>query len=215
MNPADLAMLALANTLGAASPGPDVLLVTRQATRSRKHAIATSLGVHVGAFMWIALTVFGAAALLTTFPAILEAVQILGGGWLIWMGQSLFRQGWATRYERPIDIDTASESLGTLGHAFRLGLTTNLSNPKIVLFLSSITVPLLPHHPSFAVQLLVVAVLISCSLGVFLTLSFVVSTRAIQLKLLGASSWIDIGSGIVFMCLGALLISRGIWEILA
>ena len=64
----------VANLLGALSPGPDIILILRTATRSRRHAVAAAFGIQVGVLMWVSLTVLGAAALLTAFPEILDAV---------------------------------------------------------------------------------------------------------------------------------------------
>ena len=61
------------NLVGVASPGPDIILVTRYATRSRRHAIAAAAGIQIGVLFWCAATVFGAAALLTDFRAVAAA----------------------------------------------------------------------------------------------------------------------------------------------
>ena len=143
MNPADLAAIVLVNLAGAVTPGPDVVLLTRYATRSRKHAIAATFGILTGALFWITLTVLGAAALLTAFPWLLELIQVAGGAWIIFMGYTTARQGWHDRLNPPLDMDEAEERLGTPRDSFFKGLTTNLSNPKIVLFLAALVAPLL------------------------------------------------------------------------
>ncbi len=80
------AFLIAMNMVGALAPGPDIVLVTRYATRSRKHAVAAVTGTQVGVLFWCTLTVFGAAALLTAFPGLLRFIQGIGGCFLIWMG---------------------------------------------------------------------------------------------------------------------------------
>ena len=44
--------LLLMNLVGVASPGPDIILVTRYATRSRRHAIAAAAGIQIGVLFW-------------------------------------------------------------------------------------------------------------------------------------------------------------------
>lgn len=210
MSPADLATLALLNLVGAASPGPDVILVTRQATRSRKHAIASVLGIHVGVLFWTSLTVFGAAALLTAFPQILEVVQVLGGAWLVYLGQGMLRGGWADRFHQPVDLAEAEGRLGTLGQSFRTGIATNLANPKIVLFLAALIAPLLPPSPSLGTALAVIVALAAGSLSLFVVISLFVSTHAVRNRLLRVGWLIDVIAGLFFLLVGAALIIRGL-----
>lgn len=162
--------------------------------------------------MWVSLTVLGAAALLTAFPEILDAVQIVGGGWLLWMGQGLVRSGWENRTSPPVGLAEAAAALGTVHHTFvQGGLTTNLSNPKIVLFLAALVAPLLPAHPSVGTSVaLILGGLAWSSLALFLVLSFVVSTRAVRRKMLVATPFIDLGAGLFFLAAGAVLVVRGV-----
>ena len=48
----------LMNLVGVASPGPDIILVTRYATKSRRHAIAAAAGIQIGVLFWCGATVF-------------------------------------------------------------------------------------------------------------------------------------------------------------
>ena len=128
------AAILLMNLVGAAAPGPDVVLITRYATRSRRHAIAAATGIQVGVLFWSSLTVFGAAALLTAFPGVLSLIQVVGGCFLVFMGVLSIRSGLELRKHPPQDEDDAAARLGSVGKVFRTGLATNLSNPKIVLF---------------------------------------------------------------------------------
>src|SRR5699024_12294792 len=45
-----LATIVVLNLLGALSPGPDTILITRLATKSRRHAIAAVTGIQVGVY---------------------------------------------------------------------------------------------------------------------------------------------------------------------
>ena len=214
MSPADLVGLILLNLVGVASPGPDIVLILRTATRSRRHAVAVTLGIQVGVLFWCSLTVLGAAALLTAFPGVLGMVQILGGGWLLYMGYGMLRGGLVTRKYPPADIEDAEGSLGPVGRSFRLGLTTNLSNPKIVLFLAALIAPLLPPSPSMGTALVAILALSWSSLALQLLIALVVSTKTVRRRLLRAAAYIDIGAGIFFLAAGAVLMVRGVTDVL-
>lgn len=210
MNPADLAAIIAVNVVGAASPGPDVVLLTRMATRSRKHAMAANLGIHVGVLMWTSLTVFGAAALLTAFPWLLELIQVLGGSWIMYMGISAVRQGWRDRLNPPLDLEEAVQRLGSVRSAFTTGVATNLSNPKIVLFLAALVAPLLPASPTVGVALTVIAALWLSSFLLFIAYCLLVSTDRVRRKLFHAGPYIDMGAGTFFIIAGTVLILRGL-----
>ncbi|MDO5512460.1 LysE family translocator [Corynebacterium sp.] len=215
MSLAQWAALFVLNIAGAASPGPDILLITRTAIRSRRHAVATVLGIQIGVLFWCTLTVLGFAALLNAFPAILGFLQLIGGAWLVWMGYGLVSGGLAERKDPPADLEQAAARLGRLRHAFLHGLTTNLSNPKIVLFLSALIAPLLPPAPSALLAVGVVAMLSISAIVLQMGMALLVSTPAMRRKLLSAGPMIDIISGLFFIVAGLVLVFNGVEDLQA
>ena len=200
----------VANLIAAMSPGPDIILITRIATKSRRHAVAAVLGIQVGVIMWCSLTVLGAAALLRTFPSILGLIQLVGGTWLMWMGWNMLRTGWAARTSPAVDLESAEASVGRLRYAFVQGMTTNLSNPKIGLFLAALIAPLLP---SLGLAVLLIASLVISSFLLFLVISFVISTNKIRRRMLRAGPWIDVAAGIFFIVAGATMAVTGFQDV--
>lgn len=214
MTPAQWATLLVLNIAGAASPGPDILLITRTAIRSRRHALATVLGIQIGVMFWCTLTVLGFAALLNAFPALLGFLQLIGGSWLVWMGRGMILEGLRERHNPPADLDEAAARLGRLRQSFRQGLTTNLSNPKIVLFLSALIAPLLPASPSALLAVGVVALLSVSALILQVGIALMVSTPGMRRRFLRAGPWIDIVSGVFFVVAGAVLAYNGFVDLL-
>lgn len=210
MNAGSLLTLAALNIVGVIAPGPDIILITRTATRSRRHAAAVTAGIQTGVLMWCTLTVVGAAAFLNAFPQALDYVKIIGGGWLLVMGYRMFVGGVRDRTSPPVDLEDAASRLGTLRQSFWLGLATNLSNPKIVLFLSALIAPLLPPSPSVGLSVLVVLILALSALVIQMSLAMIVSTHTVRRKLLRASPFIDIAAGLFFLVAGATLLIGGV-----
>ena len=204
------AFLIAMNMVGALAPGPDIVLVTRYATRSRKHAVAAVTGTQVGVLFWCTLTVFGAAALLTAFPGLLRFIQGIGGCFLIWMGLQNVRTGLAQRKQPALNLDEAVSRLGSVKQVFRTGLFPNLSNPKIVLYLAAMIAPLLPPHPPLWLAAGLVLSMGISSYLVFVTVATVISTNAIRRRLLAAGPIIDIASGCFFAVAGVGLIIAAI-----
>ena len=165
--------------------------------------------MQTGVLFWCTLTVIGATALLNAFPWALEAVQLVGGAFLIWMGVGNVRGGWADRRKPPPNTVEAAKRLGSPRASYWRGLTTNLANPKIVLALSAMIAPLLPAHPSAATAVVVIAALWLSSFALFAVYTQVISTEKVRRRLLGAGPFIDIAAGCFFIVVGAVLCMRG------
>lgn len=210
MSAGGILSIVLLNLIGAASPGPDVVLVTRLATKSRRHAYAAVLALHVGVLWWVSLTVFGAAALLARFPQLVSLIELAGGVFLILMGRGLIRGGYKASKGPVRDEFSVADSLGSPWRSARLALATNLSNPKIVLFLAAIIAPAMPTTPSIWFALAIVVSLVGTSLAYFLFMATIISTRAVRRRLLGAGPWIDMGAGTIFVMFGLILIVRAL-----
>ncbi|WP_288814342.1 LysE family translocator [Corynebacterium suicordis] len=191
------------------TPGPDLFLVLRLAARSRRHTLAAIAGEHLCLTGWVLLTALGATALLARFPWLLGWVQILGALWLLFMAQSLLREFLSRRHlGPPPDIDLEG-TMGSAWKAFGQGFFTNLSNPKVLLYFSSILAPLLPVGAPWWVVLLVVGLVVGESLLIFLTIGLTVSTARMRRKLLGISLYIDLVAGVFFTIAGITLLVMG------
>ncbi|AKK11615.1 LysE family translocator [Corynebacterium uterequi] len=210
MSVGQLAVLAALNILGALTPGPDFVLIMRTATRSRRHAVAVTAGIETGVLVWMALTVLGAAAVLNAFPQLVGVIQVVGGGWVAYLGQSMVRSGWKDRLAPPMDLQASAATLGSLPRLYRHGLATNLSNPKIVLYLAAIIAPLLPASPSPALAGGVIALLFATSLITQMGVALLLSTVAVRRRMLRANPYIDLGAGVFFLVAGATLFIHGL-----
>lgn len=199
------------NLVGVAAPGPDTLLVMRAATKDRRHAYATVLGIHAGALLWMVLTVLGAAAVLGRYPVLIGVIQLIGGVYLGYMGSQMARAGWRLRGYGAADVPVTTRASSL--QCARRGLFTNLSNPKIVLFLTSIIAPVMPAHPSWGTALSIIACLWLSSLAYFLAMATLLSTRAVQRRVLKAGPFIDMAAGAIFCIFGVVLVARGIIEL--
>lgn len=204
MTLAQLGTIIALHCAGMYTPGPDFFLLLRLAARSRKHAIAAVAGICVGILLWVSLTVLGTAALFMANPGLLSVVQLLGGGWLLWMGFSMAHSGWQQRVNRvTLSELSADELLGSVGKNFRLGLITNLSNPKAVLFFASIMTPFMPTNPTWGISIGLIALLVATTFVGFSLLVLVVSADIVRKRLVAAGPWIDIFAGLLFLGVGA------------
>jgi threonine/homoserine/homoserine lactone efflux protein len=123
------------------TPGLDTALVLRAAlTRSRREAAATAGGIVGGLFVWGAAAAVGISALLTASELAYDVLRWAGAAYLLWFGARL-----VVRSLRPrAAADATGPAAGSAWRAGRLGLTTNLLNPKVGIFYAALLPQFLP-----------------------------------------------------------------------
>ena len=108
-------------------PGPDTALTVRNTLfGGRARGLATSLGVTTGLVVWTLTASAGVAAIVTASQPLFDAIRIGGAAYLVWLGIATLRgHRGAAVPPRP-------------GSGYRQGLLSNLGNPKIVVFFTSL-----------------------------------------------------------------------------
>ncbi len=150
----------IAHALAVMSPGPSFVLVARRAAASRRDGMAAAVGMGTGAFLWATAAVFGVKAILEHTPLLYQAMQVAGGLFLIYLAIQLWRHA---QVPLPVVSDSrpVSVSGGSALSAYALGVGTQLSNPKVVVFFSSIFAALLPAQiPTWAIGLMLFLVFV-------------------------------------------------------
>ena len=127
----DAALFALAVLLLNATPGVDFLLtVSRTLQGGARAGVAAALGINAGCVVHALAAAFGLAALLALLPAAFWLIQWAGAAYLLWLGLGLLRQAW-----RSAALDGAiTVPARSFAADFRVGLLTNVLNPKVALF---------------------------------------------------------------------------------
>ena len=127
-------------------PGPAVIAVVSTALRRGFRAsLAANAGVLVGDAVFVAAAALGLGAVLVASHGMFVLVRWLGIAYLAYLGiRALLDRGTAFAVAAP----------GGDRRAFRLGLTTQLANPKIVVFFGALLPlfvdPARPAAPQFA-----------------------------------------------------------------
>ena len=121
------------------SPGPDVLLIAKSsATTTRSNTLKIILGISIGIAVWVCLTLAGFTLLIEQMPWLQTFLMCIGGLFLAKMGWAMLRGG-----IKSLKQSTSLESEDSLvskkqPNYFLLGLFTNLSNPKTLIYFSSV-----------------------------------------------------------------------------
>jgi threonine/homoserine/homoserine lactone efflux protein len=143
------------------TPGPDTMVVVRQALRGgRRHAAGTAAGVCSGLVVWAAAAAFGLAAALAASHDLFTVIKLVGAAYLIFLGLHAL---WAVR--RP----TTPAARPVSGSGWRSGALTCLGNPKVGVFYTSFLPQFLPAHGSaLQASLLLAAIHIALSFACLL-----------------------------------------------
>jgi RhtB (resistance to homoserine/threonine) family protein len=150
------------------TPGPDTAVTIRNTLAGgRVGGVATALGVATGQAIWALATSAGIVALLVASEPLFQAVKYAGAAYLVWLGlQSLHA---AFRPAAGQGAIAAARPL-TPGGAFSQGLVSDLSNPKMAAFFTSLLPQFVPPDTASFVGLILLGLLFS-----LLTLFWLVS----------------------------------------
>ena len=204
-----------------AVPGPDLAQVVRLGMRSTRAGLWCALGSVSGLVFWLTASLAGLSALITHHPSVLGFLQLFGGAYLIYMGYSQARSIWKSRRKRA----TTTESSDGVSHhpgepfqiitkkeSFRTGLTTNLSNPKVVIFFGAIFSQFITPDMGVWWTMLVAAAMLAVSTAMFVTYALLI--RVISKWLMRHSTAVDAVTAAVFGVLGIVIMIRGIGAVL-
>ncbi|WP_257162486.1 LysE family translocator [Corynebacterium cystitidis] len=193
-----------------ASPGPDLFQIIRIGTKSRANAVACALGIMVGNTFWILASLLGLSALIQTFPDILGALQLIGGAYLLWMGASSIRGGLQSRSATNTRVLRGPGMSSS--RALRLGLTTNLSNPKAVLFFGAVFAQFVRPGMGWEWMVIIAATLIVTGVAWFVGFALLIHVIARPLERYG---WLaDVVVGVLFVALGIWMVVDGMAELI-
>ena len=109
-------------------PGPGVVVVVARALDSGfRQGLATAMGILSGDFIFIALAIFGLAALAEVMGSFFVIIKYAGAAYIIYLGYQLITSG---------NNDSARPELKPANYStnYMVGFATSVSNPKVTLF---------------------------------------------------------------------------------
>ena len=136
------------------TPGQDTALTIRNTLLGgRRPGVLTAAGVASGQFIWTVATSAGLAALIVASEPVFTTLKFAGAAYLVFLGaQALYAalrpRGGNSR--ATIDLPHGPGRVA----AYRQGVLSNLGNPKMAVFFSSLLPQFIaPGHASFATLL--------------------------------------------------------------
>ena len=200
---ATVAILAIAAAIavGAASPGPSFVMVVRTAVaKSRADGLAAALGMGVGGVIFCALALFGMRAVFAQAAWLYAGFKIAGGCYLFYLAYRIWRSA-----DQPIAQQGATIVDGRWLRSFLLGLGTQLSNPKTLVFYGSVFALLPADLPAWG-ELVLPPVILAIETGWYTLVALAFSLPQPRAAYLRWKGRIDRAASAVMAALGIKLV---------
>jgi threonine/homoserine/homoserine lactone efflux protein len=131
----------------AVTPGPaNLFSIATGMHRGKKAVLLAVLGMNTATLVWFAGAALGLSALITAFPTLFHILSILGGLYVAWLGLSSILSG----VRNVPDAEAPETHLNR--SAFRDGFAVQISNPKALLFFTSVLPPFIDHQRALGPQ---------------------------------------------------------------
>ncbi|HEV2902745.1 MAG TPA: LysE family translocator [Gaiellaceae bacterium] len=185
------------------TPGQDTALEIRNSLLGgRRAGVFTALGVSTGQAVWALATSVGLAALIVAFEPAFVALKLAGAAFLVYLGAQALLAAIRGRHVERLEGGGPLSS----GVAFRQGVLSNLGNPKMAIFFTS----LLPQFGAESFGGLLALGLVFCTMT-FVWLSgyaFAVARVGDVLRRPAVRRAFDAVLGVVLVALGIRLASE-------
>ncbi|QIC73673.1 MULTISPECIES: LysE family transporter [Acinetobacter] len=181
------------------SPGPDIILIAKSsASTTRRNTIHIIAGISLGIVLWVVLTLLGFTVLVEQFPWIQQVLMLIGGLFLAKMGWAMLSSGLRSLKQSTALEDVQAQSSAQKNY-FLLGLFTNLSNPKTLIYFSSVFSLALSSSASDYLKAQLAVIIPLQTFLTFVLLMLLLSQPKIKAVYQRSGSYIDILSGALFL----------------
>lgn len=199
--------LAFINVLGWLSPGPNTLaVISASISKGRTAGVVTALGLSLGGMVWATLTIMGAATVFELFPKTVMVFRLSGAAYLIWIGFKSLRAGLSGQ-GADLEISKINYSHGA---AFRTGFFVILTNPKAMLFFSSVFATIIPMNAPIWVYVAIVLFSQTQAFGQHCITVWVFSSAGIVRRYQSAQRRVNVVIGTLYCGLGLGLVVAAI-----
>jgi threonine/homoserine/homoserine lactone efflux protein len=185
------------------TPGPDTAMTVRNTLLGgRSGGIFTALGVATGQAIWALATSVGIVALLVASEPVFNAVKFAGAAYLVFMGAQALWGAW--RGTAPADPGVVAPTRRLSPRAgFVQGLISDLGNPKMAVFFSSLLPQFAPRDGDVFATLVLLGLVFCAMTFVWLVLYAVAVARlTVILRRSAIRRTLDAIMGTVLIALG-------------
>ncbi len=197
-------IIASMHFLGVIAPGPDFVLVARNALLyPRRTAIYTALGIALGIIVHVSYCVLGLAVIISHSVTLFSILKYLGGAYLIYLGVKALLPEKTSSPGSPTHSCTSAISNR---QAIWQGFLCNGLNVKASLFfLGLFTLAIKPSTP-WGWQVFYAAWMVMATFLWFTVLSIIITNPQVRARLLSIQPWVIKIMGVVLIVFGVGLV---------
>lgn len=175
-------------------PGPGVMVVVARALDSGfRQGFATAMGILSGDFIFIALAIFGLAALADVMGNFFVIIKYAGAAYLMYLGFQLITS--ANASTSTVTLKPANYSTNYL-----VGLVTSISNPKVTLFYLSFFPAFFDIETLSGTDVVLLFVIATLSVGVVMAgYAYVAAKTKSSFAASPKTKYLKFGSGALLM----------------
>jgi len=194
--------IALIHFLGVASPGPDFVLVLRNAiNRGIRNGIWTSLGIMAGVAFHLSYCLFGLALLITKTPALFATLKWVCAIYLCYLA-------WGSLTAKHTELKEENPQTTKSSNGFREGLLCNILNPKCTLFFWSLFSVLLTPEVPLWLQLVCCLEMLTVNFIWFSFVALIVNQRLINQRIQAIQYWLNKVMGVALVGIAGTLVLK-------
>ena len=194
-----IATVTIAHLIALVSPGPDFIVACRNSIQySRKIGLWTAVGFGIGVCFHISYVFFGLTLIVSQSDFLLSSIKYIGAIYLIYLGvTSLFSK------EIKIELATNQNSPQIKWYsAVKIGLLTNLLNPKATLFFVSLFTLIVGPEVNTTVMTIIAIILVSTTILWFSLVAFFLTHRKMRNLFDGNQKQINSIFGVILIVIG-------------
>ncbi|RIY33604.1 hypothetical protein CKF54_02475 [Psittacicella hinzii] len=220
--------------VGNALPGPDFFCISSVSLRSRRLGLLTALGLQTGVLTHSIVSYFFSIAIATYNYTLFEIIQFIGSCYLLYIAYLILSSALKRRRElnnlyaqakvegkdlAQIDKDIQIQAANSMSgfKAYRLGLFTNLLNPKCFIFMATVLPQFVDASESFSLDLqMFILYAVNLALGIihWTVVAFLVSYLADKFSSASFRIKLELVGGVCLLIIaGALFVHLAWWFI--
>jgi RhtB (resistance to homoserine/threonine) family protein len=184
-------------------PGPDTAVVTKNVfVHGRRTALGTSAGVSTGLAVWTVAAAVGIASMVRASEVAFTVLKLVGALYLVWLGIQALRDSRHVGVGETTAAGAERSTMGVLG-GFRQGLFSDLANPKIGVFFTSLLPQFVdPGRPVLLPFLVLGAIFVVMTFAWLFAYCMVAARAAETLQRPRVKAALDRFTGVVLIALG-------------
>lgn len=158
------------------SPGPDFIMVVRNAIMSgKKSGIFTALGIAIALLVHIFYSALGIGLIISQSILAFNIIKVFGALYLLFLGWKI----WSNK-EKTVEVTASKKSKISNWKSFQMGFICNVLNPKAALYFVSLFALVLPPNIDWSLLSFISMEILLITFGWFTLVALFFSISKIQ-----------------------------------